>query len=335
MTTKEIILQIIKSVDIDADRVIYLNGTPYGESLNSAYAQKPSNKMLFDKLQGLLYSEFYAGIKIPANITANDYLTMQEETKHMNERLSKSNVSTTSTNPNWEIEQIDSLGVATAIKGNARRQLYNGEYLNETAFGRNAVVGEMVMIHNRKEFASADTSFYYVFGDTLLEDNTSMLVRFYFNINERGIDTLVQCISTYLNQYQIPFSFKCANHPIYFSRKDTAVLYIDKQYVNIFLKLLDLFFLQIEPYLLDEIPAFTKQINRGIAFAENPVRDDESFGTHCCKMITQGILSAYFKNAPKKDWLNEIKDTIEKKHHYSDYTVLFKNPHSFYPYHFN
>jgi hypothetical protein len=87
-------------------------------------------------------------------------------------------------------------------------------------------------------------------------------------------------------------------------------------------------------YLNKDCPAFTKALGPGVAFAENPMKADESFGTHCSKMIAQGIMNAYTKGQPKEYWFTEIKNTIEKKHGYASMDTLYLNPQTKFPYQF-
>jgi hypothetical protein len=335
MTTLEIYKNIIKRIAITPEKVILLDGKPYNEAMQNSYTSIPSNKMLFDMMQALLYNEFYAASeKLPIQ-TMEDYIKIEEETKLFNEYLSKFNSNKEKMDSDWAIEQIDTYGNIYATKGNLKRQIFAGEFINESAFGRVASQNENVKIIMRKEYKSTQNGFYFIFSNTCGEDNQDMLVRFYFNINKDGVHLLVKNISEQFNNYSIPFSFKCANHPQYYSRKDTAVLYIEKKYTRIATQLIDQIYSTIAPFMQNDIPAFTKKLYTGIAFAENPYKQDESFGTHCCKMITQAILGAYHKNIQKDKWLDVIKHTLEKIHQYKDFTLLYTNPQSYYPYNFS
>jgi hypothetical protein len=335
MTTTEILNTIIKDINLTEDKKIIWKGNPYGKDFNNAYTAIPSNKMLFDQIQTLLYNECYSGSNVSTMENITDYTKFEQEVMAFNKHLSNFNYSKETFDYDWTVDQIDTIGNISAVKGNLKRNLHIGEFINDSSFGKNIGKQEQVKIFQRKEYATTQSGFYYVFSNTTGEDNQDMLVRFYFNIKADAVHELVEIVTQELNNYSIPFSFKCLNHPSFYQRKDSAVLYVDKRYFKIVSMVLLQYYKKFKDAMIDAIPLFTKQLCKGIAFAENPYKSDESFGTHCCKMITQGIMSAFTKKLPKSQWLKEIKDTIEKIHGYKDYEVLYTNPESNYPYNFN
>jgi hypothetical protein len=335
MRNKEIFKNITDRISITPEKTILLDGQPYGNEFKNSYTTQLSSKMLFDLLQNLLYTNFYSGADKKDAPVFNDLIKLEEEITEFNEHLGSCNHSVEKFDSGWVIDQIDTMGNMTAVKGNLKKQLAIGEFINDTAFGRNTEKKESVKLFMRKEHASPMNGFYYVFGNTPGEDNPDMLVRIYFNIKHTAVHKLVHLLTGKLNNYSVPFSFKCLNHPSYYKRKDSAVLYTEKKYFRIVSWILAEHYNDFRRDLLDAIPLFTKELAPGIAFAENPFRIDESFGTHCCKMIAQGLISAWNKNLQKKEWLNEITETIEKVHFYPDADVLYINPGSRYPYDFN
>ncbi|MDQ6815725.1 MAG: T3SS effector HopA1 family protein, partial [Bacteroidota bacterium] len=234
----------------------------------------------------------------------------------------------------WCVDQIDSQGIITATKCNYTKNVYAGEFLNDSIFSHAPAVNHQIRLLVRKEHKDPEAGFYYAFGNTVAEDNTDQLVRVYFNISAAGIMQLVKSVTEILNMYSLPFSFKCVNHPFFYTRCDVAVLYLEKRYSNMVFFLLGEIHEAVRQYLLADIPLFTKQLAKGIAFAENPLKIDESFGTHISKMITQGIMNAINKNAGKQFWVQEIKMNIEQHHQYADLETLYLNPNSKYPYAF-
>lgn len=327
-----IIGDICRRIDITPERKILLDGKPATPELQNAYITQPSNKMLFDMLEGVLYSRFYSGSQ--PEMAQQLQENWMAETNQFIDTLSQANQSVERFDSGWTVHHIDMQGQITARKGNYMRVVYPGEFVNETGFSRKPGEREMIRLFSRKEHRDPSTGFYYVFGNNPGEDNSSQLARLYFNIQPAGATLLVKEISTELNKYNIPFSFKCLNHPAWYMRRDSAVLYIEKRYTGFVFRLITGIYSRLKKYMEDSIPLFSKKLAKGLAFAENPVKSDESFGTHCCKMITQGMLAAYHKKVPREKWPMEIKYTIEQVHHYPDWEQLYINPGSQFPYTF-
>lgn len=325
------IQQIIRSIDINPQRMIYLEGKLYGNEFQDHYTQQPSNKMLFQTLEGLIYNNFYC--KNNADIRTSLIPTYPEIETYLNS-LSQHNLSVELFDEGWIIENIDMQGLITAKKGNLKRNVFAGEFLNNSTFHQKPLPNTGIRLIARKEHKDVGAGFYYVFGNTLGEDNSDQLVRIYFNIQPGGAPVLIENLTGQLNSLLIPFNFKCLSHPHYFTRCDTAVLYFDKRFSHLIFDILQTIFPGIKQYLNCDTPAFTKALSPGIAFAENPLKQDESFGTHCSKMIVQGILKAYTANLPKQQWFDEVKTVVEQHHKYNSIDTLYLNPGTKYPYHF-
>jgi len=248
--------------------------------------------------------------------------------------LSRHNQAREDFDAGWVIEQVDMQGAITAGKGNYKRIVLPGEFLNESSFQQKPFPNTAIRIYARKEHASVHTGFYYLFGTTIAEDNPSMLVRLYFNVKPEGSAGLVGELSALFNKYSIPFSFKCLHHPSLYTRADAAVLYFDKRYSDIIFRLLPAIYSRHSKWFNEDTPLFTRRIARGLAFAENPFHQQESFGTHISKMITQGMLHCFNQEIPKKAWAAEVISNIKERHGYRDIETLYLNPGSVYPYHF-
>jgi hypothetical protein len=248
--------------------------------------------------------------------------------------LGQSNRSSEQLDAGWVIEQIDTQGIITARKGNFKRHVFPGEFLNDSAFHQPPAANAAIRMIVRKEHKDPSSGFYYAFSNTLGEDNHDQLVRLYFNIKPEGAATLLELVTGMLNEYRVPFTFKCLQHTAFYTRCDAAVLYFEKRYCTVVFHLLPQLYKAIKMHLKEETPLFTKALAKGLGFAENPLKQDESFGTHCSKMIAQGIMQAYQKNMPKLHWADEIKNTMEQRHFYTDIDKLYLNPASRYPYSF-
>lgn len=330
MSNTQYIQQIVNDIQVDAQRNILHKGKQYGGTFTNAYVQQPSTKMLFQTLEGLIYSTYYS--KNNAVDTAQPP-AYTEIFAFMN-NLSAHNTTTEGFDEGWTIENIDMQGQVIARKGNLKRQVFAGEFVTSSMFHQKPVVNAGIKLIARKEHKDPSAGFYYVFGRTQGEDNMDQLVRVYFNLKPEGAAPLILLLTQHLNEQQIPFSFKCLQHPAYYTRCDTAVLYFDKRYTSAIFNVVQTIWPAVKTYLNDDCPAFTKKLGPGIAFAENPLKADESFGTHCSKMIAQGIMNAYTKGLPHQQWFAEIKTTIEQKHGYASMDALYLNPQTKFPYQF-
>ncbi|MFN8290240.1 MAG: T3SS effector HopA1 family protein [Chitinophagaceae bacterium] len=323
---------ILEAIDISPQRVLTHHGKPYGQPLSNAYIQQPSTRMLFQSLEGLLYAVYYSRNNISQEQmqTPPSYPELEQSLR----RLSASNRSTEGFDEGWTIENIDLQGQIMARKGNLKRQVFAGEFISTSMFHQRPLLHAGIKLISRREHKDPGAGFYYVFSNTAGEDNPGQLVRIYFNIKPEGAPVLIEQCTTILNELQVPFSFKCLQHPFYYTRCDTAVLYFDKRYSPVVFEALKEIHASVRSYLQPDCPAFTRVLAPGVAFAENPLKAEESFGTHCSKMIAQGIMNAYTKGLPRQEWLNEIRITIEQKHKYASMDLLYLNPETNYPYSF-
>jgi len=324
--------QIIQAIDISPQRTVLLYGKPYGGEFANPYTQQASNKMLFQSLETVIYTVFFSKNKqMPeAQLKYPDY----NETQKFMESLSLANNFYEYFDEGWTIEQVDMQGQITAQKGNLKRLAYAGEFVNAGGFNQKPVEHTAVRMIVRKEHKDVNGGFYYVFGTTLGEDNYDQYARIYFHIQPAGAAVLINKITTVFNEWLLPFNFKCLNNPNLYTRCDASVLYFEKRYSDSIFYLLPEIYQSVKKHLNEEIPLFTKKLGKGIAFCENPIKQEESFGTHCCKMIGQGIMQAFQKNINKQSWVEEIKNNILQNHHYPDIEKLYLNPGSNYPYSF-
>jgi hypothetical protein len=160
------------------------------------------------------------------------------------------------------------------------------------------------------------------------------MVRFYFDATFEGNKKLMYLITHFLNEFHVPFIFKCLIHPFYYGRSDTSVLYVNKQYANFTFGWLESIHHDMKDFLRDFLPLFIYPLKIGIGFAEQPAAETESFGSHWVKIIAAGIMKAFESNMPKEKWAEEVLKHIQLNHGYTDLTCLYKNPQSQYPYSF-
>jgi hypothetical protein len=134
-------------------------------------------------------------------------------------------------------------------------------------------------------------------------DDGDRIIRFYWNIQDVGAPALLTLVTQKLNRFQIPFRFKCLNHRSYFPRLDAALLYVHHRFFHIAVELMLEIRSQLERFVGERVPLFTRMLAPGLALAEDPSGRAtpagggggiaESFGTHRCRLMAEGILRSY------------------------------------------
>jgi hypothetical protein len=326
----ELIKLITESIDINAQKEIQFNGQIVNTAPDDTYAKEPSGKMLFDELQKIIYQKFYIQ---PCEPLGHD-LPTKESLEENIAGLSKANAGNDHFDEGWVVEKNEDGDALIACKGNYRMQLKPGEFLNVRSGNTDHDNRREVRIYRPKEYCSINDIFYFAFGSAIADSNEDFMVRFYFNATFEGNLKIMQLITSFLNEFHVPFIFKCLIHPFYYGRSDTAVLYVNKQNANFTFDFLRSIREEIKNCLRDALPLFVYPVSKGIGFAEQPAAESESFGSHWAKIIAAGIMKAYESNLEKEKWPDEVLKHIQHNHGYSDLSCLYKNPQSHYPYSF-
>lgn len=321
---------IVQSIDVNPEGRLYFQDQPF-----SGYDQPDASPetRLFNHLNNLLYSACYTRAGYGTDI--GDSPVASPDNQPFIQSLRSANSSKELFDAGWMVEEIEQNGNILASKGGNRRHTFAGDFIREH-FGHGPLQrGELINLRVIPELGAEPVQgevFYFVFGNTLLEENNSSLVRFYFNIQPEGAAPLIGLVTSRLNDYCIPFQFKCLNRPDLYHRSDSAVLYVDKRYFSLVSNLLLEAFDHLKPWLNSEVPMFTKVLAQGIGFAENPFSIGESFGTSRCKIIAQAITNAWKTGIPKSEWSMFIQDAFAR--HFLQPDALYRNPNSRYPYQF-
>jgi hypothetical protein len=211
------------------------------------------------------------------------------------EQLHNSNRGTGYFDPGWRVLRQEADGTLAAIKDNLTVHIERERHLLPEH--QSAMVGDLVAIKLPRN--RVQSGFYMAMSNTSSrERNTSNepdCVRIYFNLTPDGAIALMDAIATQFNDIAIPFKFKALYNPSDYNRFDSAVLYIDKQDYEAIRQVLQGIYFKNESYFQPEVPLFTKFLAPGLALAEEPDRKfatKESFGTHRCQLVTNGLLEA-------------------------------------------
>jgi len=258
----------------------------FGENREQNNQSNKNNFIQF--LASVLYSKFYCGIN---DLTSQTLLPSKQERDNFMQQLSEANTSTNGYDYYWQVNSIDQTGNLTVSKNGETRYQQPNSYIPADKSSTKQMLNSFVHIIRQKEHRELQPVFYYAFGDELVAQQLEM-VRIYFNLVPEGAAKLISQITTLFNNYKVPFSFKCLNHPDLYNRNDSAVLYIDKSHLNISTLLLKEVIESIKPFLKEETPWFTHQLYKGISYAEDPGKG-QSFGMNRCTLLSNALWQAY------------------------------------------
>lgn len=331
------VLEIIEQVQI-VDQQTYLVGgqlkrvyhqqhfTNYNQPLvnfGSNVIEEGSQEQkqrLIQHLCNTLYTKFYCGNE---HALTSFKMPSKKERSAFMDILSSSNHSTQKPDPNWKVYSIHPNGLAFAEKNNQLRTVHPNTYVPNPSQSKLAV-NQFIQFYRQKENRHAQAVFYYVYGNEYLAPDCNM-IRIYWNTTPAGAPLLLEQITTVLNEYRIPFNFKCLNHPTLYNRSDSAVLYFDKNNIAIVKILLEGIIKKIKPHLKSTTPYFTDIIHPGVSLAEDP-GNGQSFGMSRCLLIAEAIHTAFQQKIAKEDLFPFAKKYLKAKGVNSQQMSL--NPHT-------
>jgi class II lanthipeptide synthase len=172
-------------------------------------------------------------------------------------------------------------------------------------------VGDAVSVRRAKELRAASPGFYTALGDRKLAMGyEGVEVRVYFNVAAAGAAPLVALCTRLLNEAELPFLLKVVDHPMGFSRCDTAVLYLDSDgFKGVQASLADAASV-CASHLRPDAPAFTRPLTPGVAVGEHRPSLGASFGVSRCRLLAEGIVDAHQRGATR---LEDRLDTVARR----------------------
>ena len=278
-TILEELTQLIEQLQI-SDSAITFRG--------EEYAIMPEKKK--ESLVNILYSECYA---LKDSYQKGIFTRRKEATATTSDdfvgQLSASNHSKDKEEQGWQIKNNYSNGFLEVVKNGQTKTVRYSELRNLPA-GFVPAAGQIVTVCFPKEDRQRQPSFYYAFSNWPL-DLSGKLTRIYWNITSNGAAVLIGNITQKLNHYNIPFLFKCLNHPDYYFRRDAAVLYIEDNMMPMVNLLLPEICTTMSGYLEDDVPLFTYRYGKGVGIAESP-NTQESFGMNRVGIVAETLIGS-------------------------------------------
>jgi len=297
--------------------------------------EKKVQSNLTSQIASALYSSFYCTGR--TDITSYDQVQKisnyptKEEREITTHELSQLNQTKESENPLWRVYSIDQNGTAYVTKNGQVRYLVPNHWSFNNPSDKQLKLGTLVNIKLAKEDTKIQEVFYHVKSEQIVSQQAGY-IRIYFNTNFEGAKVLVKQITSQFNKYQVPFLFKCLNHPNLYNRSDSAVLYVNRAYFKIAFQLLHLLIPKLTPFLKKEVPLFSLPIAQGVSFSEDP-GDGQSFGMSRCKILSEALVEAFNKNKNNAKEKLEIVEGYLKKNGL-DIENMHLKPNSQFPYDF-
>jgi len=265
-------------------------------------------KYLSSQLRGFLYGIYYNGSlkevlnpnskdnSLPKDLENNTFLGMDVAFYN---QLHKSNNGSGYFDSSWQILQQESNGSLVVSKEGLRIYIQPDKHLQDSE--QAAEIGDVVSIKLPKN--CVQNGFYMAVGNegfshtekTRLPDTT---VRIYWNFTPEGALAVMKSLTHSLNEDKIPFSFKVLYSPQDYQRDDAGVLYFDKCNYQQVRPILTKIYQETVASFKSGIPLFTLELAKGLGLAEEPnhrFSEQESFGTHRCQIIANGLLKAWYQ----------------------------------------
>ncbi|MFG3419797.1 T3SS effector HopA1 family protein [Micromonospora sp. NPDC047730] len=128
------------------------------------------------------------------------------------------------------------------------------------------------------------------------KSDESTMVRVYFTLaGPDAAPDVMRVVTGELNRRKVPFSFKLANHPSAYVRRDAGVLYLREADWLDHESMVPEIHGQLTGRLRDDRPCFVKPLLPGISFAVEPQLSGRtvSFGENRCTLVAEGLVAAH------------------------------------------
>jgi hypothetical protein len=275
------------------------------ESIVSRFSQLPlqvQNRHLSLQLRSFIYSAYYnvawnpesnsahadKNGKISENLENNSLFGVDIE---FYDRLHSRNKSQGYWSHSWQVIREETDGTLAVHKNGLTLHVDPKLHLLPTK--RDISPGKFVSIKMPKNVVQ--NGFYMAIANAGSQ-NGYQITRIYFNLTPEGAAEVMEHLTEELNNLEIPFSFKALYNPSEYRRFDSAVLYFSKGNYEEIHPVLKKIYGEHQNLFNEEVPLFTKLLAPGLACAEEPdhkFSEQESFGTHRCQMIANGLISAW------------------------------------------
>jgi hypothetical protein len=250
---------------------------------------------LVERLRQELYQHAYCHtLGAPASTIAPDDAVDGGAAVEAHQRaLSAANRGRDRWDQGWVAHAILPAGQVIAERDGMARTLWPGEYVLPGGRGMGTGPGAAVTVFVPRESLTMQPGYYFALGAPSDDLDDRNLARLYWNVSAEGAATLVECLTGALSRYDVPYRLKVQAHPAAFSRVDSAVLFVTRRHFHLVAELAaEAVLPRVRPHLRAATPLCAKPLAPGVAAADDP-GGGESFGTHRCAVVAEGIWRAF------------------------------------------
>lgn len=269
-------------------------GTSLTPEAAAAIAPEAARSFIVYHLKMQLYADFYCpGGARPPLETWDATRPPSGRTSFLQE-LSDANTGRGSFEPGWTVRSLEPDRVVVERDGLSLWATQD-EVVPEGTGG--VSVGSSVRVRLPKELFKLSPGFYMALGDHgLVLDAGATLVRLYWHLEPGGAAGLVASLTRACNEAGVPFRLKLVSQPEQYRRCDAGVLYFRGADYGQVAAIAEGAYGLLAADLRPLTPALTKTLAPGLGLAEDP-GGQESFGTHRCLALAEGMVRAYERAA--------------------------------------
>lgn len=291
-----------------------------GRQFSVAEQPASANSSIVTQLQQCLYQYGYSSRFQPGSMEYSPNISVAQG--DFLSQLSQANCGSSRWDMGWQVKRVESSGQIWAEKAGVCRIFAPGGFANFDAPGSPMAVGANIGAYVARESTHVLPGFYAAFGETVSDSDHLDIVRLYWNIHESGVSVLLRAVTRDLNRFQVPFQFKCPTYLQSYRRRDTAVLYIKKNFFFLIKDLASRWQEECNPYLRDDVPLFSLRLFLGVGLAEDP-GTGESFGMNRCRHVAEAVWNAHTVGLSKEQYLQTVIQQFQK--HRLDFSQPYLN----------
>jgi hypothetical protein len=232
------------------------------------------------------------------------------EGRDLSELLRAAHAGTSQWEDGWRVDNISSRGRVAVSRGPERRMVHVIDCIAAEGPGADLRPGGMALVVARRESETINAGDWVTFS-AAWHERREPIVRVYWNIVPDGAPQLVQALTNALRR-DLPFFLKCPRRPAEYDRRDAIVLYLPRHRFVDAAAAIAQAVQAVNVALQGTVPPLTHQIAPGVAVAEDPVDEDESFGTSRCALVAGGIAACICNGRTEdEDWLDAVLAEFE------------------------
>jgi hypothetical protein len=235
-----------------------------------------------DAIRWRLYTSFF----LPGRTTAASP-PRPSEPRELSDELSAANGGKGCLDPGWRVVGTDGDRLVVEQRGLRLRAR------PDELMPAQPALGDTVAVRLPSESPELTPGFYVAAGDHQFSpDSPLKLDRFYLHVREEGAVAFIREATRRLNARALPFRAKVVDERGQFDRCDSALLFFERRDREHAQEATMEIQAALAGVIDAAIPALTRPLAPGLAFAEDP-GGAESYGAHRCRLIAEAVISAH------------------------------------------